>query len=280
MTKIDIKELEPLVKGDFQSALLKASFDNLNDKTNKLRLNNFAYSIRELSRHILHSLSPEDEIRKCDWFKNESGDPKVITRGERIKYAIQGGLTDKFLDKEIMDISTLNKLKKQVVQSITKLSKYTHINDDTFDLDDTEVDTFADEILGSFKEFHTAIKECRESIFRALDSKIDSEFVEHIYESTFDEIDILSTHHNIESYSTSSIHVTALSSGSIEMEVYGSVDVRLQYGSNSDLRRGEGAEMHTSFPFTSSLNAKLNDKLPNSELTITNFEVDTDGWYE
>ncbi|POY36268.1 hypothetical protein C3K47_10965 [Solitalea longa] len=72
--------------------------DNLLDKGNKLRFNNFAYGIRELSRHILHNLSPDKEVINCVWYKNDSKKPGQLTRAERVKYAIQKGLPDKFVE--------------------------------------------------------------------------------------------------------------------------------------------------------------------------------------
>lgn len=49
-------KLNKLLSTQFEIDLLEALITNLKDKSNKLRLNNFAYSIRELSRHFLHSL--------------------------------------------------------------------------------------------------------------------------------------------------------------------------------------------------------------------------------
>ncbi|MBK8625434.1 MAG: hypothetical protein IPN86_07690 [Saprospiraceae bacterium] len=42
--------------------LFDAAIDNLNASENKLCYNNFAYSMRELSRHILKDLSPDDKV--------------------------------------------------------------------------------------------------------------------------------------------------------------------------------------------------------------------------
>lgn len=280
MVKIDHNKLESLVTNEFESSLLKASIKNLNDKGNKLRLNNFAYSVRELSRHILNSHSPDIEVKSCVWYTNESGDSSKVTRGERIKYAIQGGLTDKFLEEEIMHISDLNNLKKEVIKSINTLSKYTHINEKNFNLSNIEVEKLSSNLLESFGKFHQTLMDCRSVILKELNTKIDNEFIEQLYESTFDEIDILSSHHTVESYSTSSIKITDINSCSIEMEVNGTVDVNLKYGSNSDFNRGDGLEIETAFPFTSSLSAKLTDKLPNSKISIIVFEVDTSSWFK
>lgn len=57
-----------LVKTKFEHDLCDAAFDNLQTKS-KLRSNNFAYSIRELSRHILHRLAPSDDVQRCSWYK-------------------------------------------------------------------------------------------------------------------------------------------------------------------------------------------------------------------
>lgn len=87
-----------LVKTKFEHDLCDAAFDNLNVK-NRLRFNNFAYSIRELTRHILYRLAPDVDIKCCSWYKptkNENG-KVVITRADRINYAIYGGFDNNAL---------------------------------------------------------------------------------------------------------------------------------------------------------------------------------------
>ena len=49
----------------FQQELLNACFDNLKDQNNRLRFNNFAYSIRELSRHFLNTLATKEDVVLC-----------------------------------------------------------------------------------------------------------------------------------------------------------------------------------------------------------------------
>ena len=87
-----------LVKTKFEHDLCDAAFDNLNVK-NRLRFNNFAYSIRVLTRHILYRLAPDVDIKCCSWYKptkNENG-KVVITRADRINYAIYGGFDNNAL---------------------------------------------------------------------------------------------------------------------------------------------------------------------------------------
>ena len=110
-----MKNIEELLNSDFQIELFKATIQNLNDKTNKLQLNNYAYSMRELSRHFLKSLAPDIDVIACSWYRNETEKKDEISRGERIKYAIQGGLDNNFVNNEIIEIEYLNKLKKKYI---------------------------------------------------------------------------------------------------------------------------------------------------------------------
>jgi hypothetical protein len=98
--------IKEILESEFEKELFDAAMANLNDDSNKLRYNNFAYSIRELSRHFLHRLSPEDDVKSCQWFEilTETGN---LTRTQRIKYAIHGGLTDEILTKLGFDVEEL-----------------------------------------------------------------------------------------------------------------------------------------------------------------------------
>ena len=52
----------PYLKTDFEKNLLEAAIKNLKDVGNKLRLNNFAYATRELTRHYLKRLAPDADV--------------------------------------------------------------------------------------------------------------------------------------------------------------------------------------------------------------------------
>lgn len=61
---------ELISKDQFELDLYEAAVHNLSDLSNKLRFNNFAYAMRELSRHVLHRLAPSEGVLKCSWYKN------------------------------------------------------------------------------------------------------------------------------------------------------------------------------------------------------------------
>jgi len=68
-----INKIKQLLKSDFENKLFNSSVLNLNDKSNDLRYHNFCYSIRELSRHFLHSLAPNVLVENCSWFAPVAG---------------------------------------------------------------------------------------------------------------------------------------------------------------------------------------------------------------
>jgi len=280
MTKSDIEtykqNLTSLTNNDFEKELLTASLDNLLDTGNKLRFNNFAYGIRELSRHILHNLSPEKEVKNCVWYKNENKKTGQLTRAERVKYAIQKGLPDKFVETFYDTGEHIYDLR----ETLETLNKYTHVNHDTFNISENIINKLTKEVLDAFKRFAIGIDSFHKLFKKELEEHIDKVVMEHIIEETFDDIDILATHHNIEEHETSSYTITEIDSKNIFIEANGNLCVRLQYCSNGDLAKGEGLEMNTSFPFTFYLQIIINKDFAKSEYKTLSFNVNTDDWYE
>jgi len=270
------QELYPLTNSDFEKELLSASLDNLLDKTNKLRFNNFACAIRELSRHILYNLSPDKEVTNCLWYKNETKILGQPSRAERVKYAIQKGLPDSFvktfydIEEHIYDIK----------ETLETLNKYTHVNADTFGVIESDVNRLTKEVLDTFKRFAIGIDDFHKIFKSKLEEQIDRVVLEHTIEETFDDIDILATHHSIEEHETSSYSITEIDSSNIFIDANGSLSIRLQYGSDGDFARGDGAEIYTSFPFECSLQIIINKVFSKSEYKTLSFKVDTDDWYE
>jgi hypothetical protein len=268
--------LSQLTGNEFERNLLDASLKNLTDKENRLRFNNFACGIRELSRHILHRLSPDKEVVKCNWYENQSQKPNQLTRGERIKYSIQKGLPDKFVETFFDAEDDI----KKILDTLDQLSKYIHVNPDTFGISEQRVNELSAEVLSIFERFANGISEFHESLKNELEQHIDQAVLEHSIQETFDKIDILATHHNIEEHETSSYEVVTISSQKIDIVASGTLSVRLQYGSDHDLDKGDGAEMYESFPFECQMEMTIDIDFSKSKCEMLDFDVDTSGWYE
>ena len=67
------------------------------------------------------------------------------------------------------------------------------------------------------------------------------------------EQNILSTHHEVLGYMVTGINCKHHDNATITLEVTGKVQVRLQWGSDGDMRRGDGYATKMTFPFTSTL---------------------------
>ena len=135
------------LKTKFEKNLFRASLDALKNTGDPIRYNSFAFSLRELTRHVFARLAPDDRILKCSWYKNETQNKNAVTRKQRVLYAIKGGLSDDFINNELeIDLSPIA---KELTSKIDELSKFTHIEEKTFAISSADGDKFAIEVLKS-----------------------------------------------------------------------------------------------------------------------------------
>lgn len=275
-----VELIKKLLNSDFEKDLFEASLLNLQDSKNKLRFNNFAYSIRELSRHFLYSLSPDENILKCSWYKNETDKKNGVTRAQRIKYAIQSGLEDKFVNDNLIDLEDIKQIRTELAESTDVLNKYTHINPNSFDIDEKEIENLSNNVIKALYNFASTILQTKSQILDALDKEINEEFIQRVITENIDEISLLSTHQSVHAIIPEQFNINKIDSNSIYINAGGYVEVTLQWGSNNDLRNDIGAEMNTSFPFCAFIKIKIEDNLENADIEFEKFDVDVSDWYE
>lgn len=273
-----ILEIKKILKSKFEIELFESALKNLDDKENKLRYNNFAYSIRELSRHFLYSLSPEKKVKSCSWYNAMTKDDKP-TRAQRIKYAIQGGFSDELLTKHGFDIDELENIIKTTKDIIGSLSKYTHINEDVFDIPKSEVELKSREVLEIFAEFVETIDNYRRDLKASLDGDLDTHVLNEIIWSSFNEIDILAPHHLMEYSELEEYEIEEINNEYVIVSVNGNLSVTLEYGSKNERREGDGLDLHESFPFTGIVKYKIGSEFPSSDYEVEDLNVDTESWY-
>ena len=92
-------------------------------------------------------------------------------------------------------------------------------------------------------------------------------------------IDEIAPHHSIEEIYTDRIEIISISHDQVNFLAEGSVTAGLQWGSNSDIRRGDGITGTESFPFTCQLWSLVEtpDEVETSEAGPT---VDTSSWWD
>ena len=105
------------LSSQFEKDLFHAAIENITHSTSPIRFNNFAYTLRELTRHVLKRLAPDENILKSQWYKNELSDENGITRPQRIYYAIHGGLDPAYVQEKLgIDVADF---KKGLLKSLT-----------------------------------------------------------------------------------------------------------------------------------------------------------------
>jgi len=71
---MDINELEKFIysrlEDEFTKKLFKATLLQLGYEENPIKYNSFAFSFRELVRHIFYNLAPDDEVKNCIWYED------------------------------------------------------------------------------------------------------------------------------------------------------------------------------------------------------------------
>lgn len=261
----------------FEKELLDSAFINLLTP-NPLRLNNFAYALRELTRHVLHRLAPDDELKQCQWFLPDKTSSTEITRKHRIKFAIQGGLSDFYVTKKLC-IDEIDEVSSELNAIINRLSGFTHIEEATFKSSIENIERTADECLSATLDFVNKIDELRAEVADKLFDDINGVLIDRINSESVVELMEISTHQYIDEITAEKISVAKIGVNSMEMHVDGRIGATLMYGSASDRRKGDGAEIPVSFPVYSEMEVLFKQPL-GSAINLNQFSVDISCWYE
>jgi hypothetical protein len=256
----------------FEKDLFRAAIENITRSNSPVRFNNFAYVIRELTRHVLKRLAPDENILKSQWYKNELPIENGITRPQRIYYAIHGGLEPSYV-QEVLGFD-IPDFKKRFIEIIDRLSKYTHIETETFGLNDENTFAYANQTLEVFLELFSFITETKESLSEALYEHVDQALFDAVLEETFSEIDILATHHHLQNVHIEPLDVLDIDHEFIYFKASGSIWYEMQWGSNSDLKQGDGMLFDEFFPYKCQIHASVRN-LKDIKVDMSSIEIDT-----
>jgi hypothetical protein len=263
----------------FEKGLFRAVLRNLSDIGNPLRFNNFAYGMREVISILLRRYSSDAEVLRCSWYKSETNDEKGVSRAQRIRYAIRGGLSDEALDRVLGEEAAeeFTHLLRRFQSLFKSLSKHTHVREETFDIGDVRCETMASEILGIVEEILFTIKESRRLVLSHVEDNVNRELVGEFVSNTFAELDILSTHTALDFVTVDELAVETIDSTQVVVRGEGFAHCDLQYGSGSDQKSGMGDRTRESFPYTFECRIDVDNF---NELEIGDIEIDTSSWYE
>lgn len=258
-----------------RSVIDGASFALAHDE-NPLRLNFFSTAMRMLFEHVMDSLAPREMVARCSWFKSEAQDGRP-TRAQRALYAIQGGFTSDFVDEHLA--VNAEQLAKQLRSAIDELSKQIHGRENTISRNLGEQNVLAESIVDAMLAFFDAVHDTRNEILMPIVEELDDTAVNALMFETIQSIDELATHYSLEEVYVENTEVHEIGPESITYRAEGSVGVILQWGSNSDVRRGDGAELEQSFPFSFDITVPLEHPW-DLGMAETVGGVDTSEWWD
>jgi hypothetical protein len=266
--------LKPLAPDEFSRLVIEGARHALVATGNPLRLNFFSTATRILFEHMMDTLAPLDQVMRSPWFKPEKSDGKP-TRDQRIGFAVKGGLDDAFVkDKLGVDVAPL---RRKLTKAVDALSKHVHGREYTVVLDVAKQDTEALATIEALGNFLKIYHDCRSAILEPIQEELDDAAVNSFISDTLIEVDELATHHSVEEVYVEQTIVKAIGPDTITYQAKGSISVVLQWGSNSDLARGDGAELPQSFPIECTFEVPLEDPWELSDAK-TIYGVDTSKW--
>jgi Predicted pPIWI-associating nuclease len=230
--------------------------------------------MRILFEHMMGTLAPIEQVVQSEWFAPERED-KVPTRWQRIVFAIQGGLSDDFVKNTLqIDIAPV---RKKLIKAVDNLSKHVHGREDTIIEGRDEQDVVASGAVEALGNLLDTYHECRATILDAIQQELDDAAVDALLTDTIQEVDELASHHSVEEVYVDNTSVRSIGAQFIMYRATGTIAIGLQWGSNSDVRRGDGAEADLSFPFYCDIQVSLDDPLSMS-FSETNYAVDVSSW--
>lgn len=276
-TALDLAErLKPRLANDFQRRLLSATMQSVQEASNPLRLNNFSASFRELFRHILVELAPDDEVKAASWFKPDEKNDGRVTRAQKINYVVHGGLDEGYVEDDL-GINVAAE-RRTLLKTIDQLNTFTHVNESSFGSSTEDVERHAVAACEALGSFLNCADEARKLLCSKVEMRVRTDVVREVIGDTILSIDEIATHHSIAEVDVHEIEVTSMNRAEIQFTAYGSVGVELQWGSNSDVRKGEGAVFRDSYPLTCRFISKV-DSPETLQMVEDSLCVDTSAWW-
>ncbi len=269
-----LKRLGTKASDPFSRQVIEGAWYALSGDGNPLRINFFATSMRILFEHLMDTLAPQCKVQTCSWFETETknGQP---TRRQRITYAIQGGFTDAFVNDELK--VDPEPLKKTLLAAIAALSKHIHGRETTVITEHDVQDRFAEATLDEMEAFLDAMHACRKAVLLPVVEELDDAAVDTLLSETIQDVDELASHYSLEDISVDKVIVKDIDPHTVKFRATGSISVILQWGSNSDLRRGDGLELPESFPFWCDITLPI-DYPWDLRCAETEYWVDNSAW--
>lgn len=266
-----VNDFMSYLETDFEKELFTACLRNYASHGNPLRFHNFAFSIRELIKHIIEKKSPNDKLLQASWYKREH-EHYEISRRQRLKYCSQAKISDAYLGEEFLEES--NERIDEMLKLYFFLNKYTHITEKYMHPSPQEFFLKAKQILQIATEILNGIHICRDELIRTLEDKIRNAVIDTAVSSMPENLVTIANHAYVNYTEVEEFGITSIDDEYINIYASGTVYVTQEYGSRND-----GVSLEESYPFTLHMASHL-DSPETFEVISEALEVDTSSWYD
>lgn len=272
-----LEEVRQSLTPGIQTQVLDAAVDVFGQHGNSMRVNLFACAIRELFRIVVAEMASDSDVRCCDWFVPDKTAKNGVTRKDRLRYAVHGGIAPDYV-LDILNVDVEGSL-KSATKLVNTLNRFTHVGEKTLAVSVTEANRVFRDSLQTVNELFGLIEELQRTVWQHLHDALVSEVSEALFQNVFDALDELSTHTSVDEAHVDDFQITRIDACEIIIEGAGIVDVRLQYGSNSDLKKDIGVISSDGFPFKFTARSSV---LEPNEIMLSPNEIDFDNtkWWQ
>ena len=260
----------------FLGKVLEGVMRVAHDNANPIRGNLAESGLRELVDHILRRLAPEEEVRRCVWFVQESG-TRTVTRRQRAGYIVHAELLETFVEGTLqLDVE---RSVQPILGAMRALNKGTHVRPETIVHEGREVRAMTRDVLDGLLRLLGAAAASRDKLKQAIEGVMEHAVFERLILHTIGELDELSTHTVVDDHYIDTVQVEDVGATEITYVICGKVEVELQYGSNGDIRRDMGFRQSESYPYraTVSSGAAKPLEIDHRDVDLT---VDTSSFFE
>jgi hypothetical protein len=242
----------------FLKTVLKGSMRVGRSWRNPIRGNLAAAGLREAVGHVIHKLSPDEEVRACVWFV-QAPDTPTVTRRQRANYIIKAGLPDPFVaDVLKFDVKAHA---DELIEMVNGLNRSTHVRPTTVLTDGAEIRRMFVDVLSGLEDLLDAAEDSRKAVEQGVGTALHNAVFEKLIGEAIQELDELSTRTAIDHHWIDEIEVVEMDASEITYRVSGTVAVELRYGSGSDVANDIGFRSSDSYPYEATVTAASADPI-------------------
>jgi len=249
----------------------------------EIAFNYFALGMREVVNRTINELTNKEQIHNSEWFPRygtHGDDPKKISTKQKLANIV---LKENSMDV-LFKLFPIDDSIDALCEMMQRLNYYVHL---TLSLDSDKITDELEKVIiicGNFFETLGSVQKEIEDLVEITEEGV----FDDVWSRTIQELDEIATHYYSPDVEIDKILIQELleeSADSMKVKVIcqGRISAELQYGSDADQTRDEGATLDIEFPLEAIVElvyAHDGGKLMVMEVNVVSVDVDNSSWYD